>query len=111
MRGAGALVKCSPWGRKRKAEALRVTLTMPWGRRGRSESFKFVMLRVMEWSTAPMGTDSVASLRVMVAESVGVTCRETLGRSLVFVATVIFCFSMVSDGSMIVSNTSTSLFW
>ena len=108
---AGALVKCSPWGRKRKAEALRVTLTMPWGRLGSWVRFRAVMLRVTEWDTAPMGTDRVASLRVMVAESVGVTCRETLGSSLVFDATVIYCFSTTSDVSMIVSNTSTSLFW
>ena len=68
------------------------------------------MLRVTEWATDPKGTDKGASLRVMEAESVGVTCREILEISLVFIGTVIYCFSIISDDSMIVLKTSTSFF-
>ena len=78
---ASLLEKCLPCGRNRKPAASRVTLTIPCGSLARSLFSNAVMLSVSSFSTAPSGTQSVAPMRLTLAESVGVTGSVICGSS------------------------------
>ena len=75
------------------------------------EAFTAHMLRGRVWATDPRETDRVASFKLTVAESVGVTRRETYGSSLMLVCDVKFCDTVGADVSTMKSDDSKHISW